>query len=220
MLGSFLGNRGGVAGQGRSSGLADMARDFLGKEQAGGMSGAKIGGLGALAGGLLGGGIGGAAKGGAMAVLGTLALKAWQDHQGQQQGQPGPVSGDVKAMSSPQTERMVLQAMIGAAQADGHLDEQEMTKILGQMGDDEVTEEERQLVRKLVGQPVDLVQLGASVNRPEIATEIYLAALLAIDVDTLSEREYLRQLANALRLDRDVVQRLHGLTGAPAADQV
>jgi uncharacterized membrane protein YebE (DUF533 family) len=147
MLGSFLGNRGGVAGQGGTSGLAEMAKNFLGKEQAGGMSGAKIGGLGALAGGLLGGGIGGAAKGGAMAVLGTLALKAWQDHQGQQQGQPGPVAGDVEAMSSPQTERLVLQAMIGAAQADGHLDGQEMTKILGQMGDDEVSEDERQQVR-------------------------------------------------------------------------
>ncbi|MEE4208131.1 MAG: hypothetical protein V2I43_02555 [Parvularcula sp.] len=40
------------------------------------MSGAKIGGLGAAAGAVFGGGLGGAAKGGAMAVLGTLALKA------------------------------------------------------------------------------------------------------------------------------------------------
>ena len=39
-----------------------MARDFLTKEQAGGMSGAKIGGIGAAAGAVFGGGIGGAAK--------------------------------------------------------------------------------------------------------------------------------------------------------------
>ena len=43
-----------------------------GKDQVGGLSGAQIGGIGAIAGALLGGGLGGAARGGAMAVLGTL----------------------------------------------------------------------------------------------------------------------------------------------------
>ncbi len=215
MLGSFLGNRSGTAGS--SGGLQDMARDFLGKEQAGGMSGAKIGGLGALAGGLLGGGIGGAAKGGAMAMLGTLALKAWRDH-GQQDQRQAPTAGEVEAMTSTQAERLVLQAMIGAAQADGHLDQQELEKILDQLSADDATEEERHLVRELVAEPVDLEQLGAQVKRPEVATELYLAALLAIDIDTEAEKEYLRRLANILRLDRGVVERLHGMTGSPPAE--
>ncbi len=65
MLASFLGGGRGGSGLGTSGlgasphgargsggqGLADMARDFLGKEQAGGMSGAKIGGLACVTGG-------------------------------------------------------------------------------------------------------------------------------------------------------------------------
>lgn len=216
LLGSILGNRSGVSGQAGSGGLADMAKDFLGKEQAGGMSGAKIGGLGALAGGLLGGGLGGAAKGGAMAVLGTLALKAWRDHQGQQEQQPAPTIEDVDALTGPRTERLILQAMIGVAQADGKIDAQEMEKILAQMSHDDATDDERQMVRAQLAEPVDLEQLGADVTRPEVATEIYLAALVATEIDTPAEQDYLRRLASALKLDRGMIERLHSLTGAPA----
>ena len=51
------------------------------KDQVGGMSGAQLGGIGAVAGALLGGGVGGAARGGALAVLGTLALGALKNAQ-------------------------------------------------------------------------------------------------------------------------------------------
>ncbi|HSP23893.1 MAG TPA: tellurite resistance TerB family protein [Saliniramus sp.] len=216
MLGSLM--RGsGTSGTG-GGGLAQRASDFLGKEQAGGMSGAKIGGLGAAAGALFGGGLGGAAKGGAMAILGTLALKAWRDHQAQQGGTATDAEAspdEVQALTGPDAERLVLRAMIGAAQVDGHVNEAEMEKILGRMHDDEVTEEERRAAREEVQRPVDVEQLGAQVSRPEVATEVYLAALLAVDIDTEAERDYFRRLAKALRLDADVVSRLHRMTGAP-----
>ena len=222
MLESFLGGRRGAGAPGGAGGgaggFADMARDFLGKPQAGGMSGAKIGGLGALAGGLLGGGLGGAAKGGAMAILGTLALKAWREHQaGPQSGvvTAEPTDGEVDALTAPETERLVLRAMIGAAQVDGHVSEAEMDKILGQMNEGEVTAEERQAAREEVARPVDVEAIGRAVSRPEVATEIYLATLMAVDIDTEAERDYFRRLARALRLDQGVVERLHKMTGAP-----
>jgi uncharacterized membrane protein YebE (DUF533 family) len=238
MLGAFLGGRRGASGLGGgmgtglgaglgagagslgAGGLADMAREFLNKPQAGGMSGAKIGGLGALAGGLLGGGLGGAAKGGAMAILGTLALQAWRQHQA------GPTSGavaaeptddEVQALTAPQSERLVLRAMIGAAQVDGHISDDEMEKILGQMREGEVTEEERRAAREEVSRPVDVEAIGREVSRPEVATEVYLAALMSVDIDTEAERDYFRRLARALRLEQGVVDRLHKMTGAPKA---
>lgn len=215
MLGSLM--RGSGA-SGTGGGLAQRASDFLGKEQAGGMSGAKIGGLGAAAGALFGGGLGGAAKGGAMAVLGTLALKAWRDHQAQQGNAPDMEASpdEVQALTGPDAERLVLRAMIGAAQVDGHVTEVEMEKILGRMHDDEVTEEERRAAREEVQRPVDVEELGAQVSRPEVATEVYLAALMAVDIDTEAERDYFRRLAKALRLDADVVSRLHRMVGAPS----
>ena len=216
MLGSLMGGAGATGGGGD---LAQKARDFLGKEQAAGMSGAKIGGIGAVVGALLGGGVGGAAKGGAMALLGTLALKAWRDHQAQQgvaAPDAEPSRDEVRALTGSEAEGLVLRAMIGAAQVDGHVDEVEMEKILGRLHDDEVTEEERRAAREEVRRPVDVEALGAQVSRPEVATEVYLAALLSVDIDTEAERAYFRRLAKALRLDADVVARLHRMTGAPS----
>lgn len=218
ILGSLMrgsGTSGASGGQ-----FAERARDFLGKEQAGGMSGAKIGGLGAAAGAIFGGGIGGAAKGGAMAVLGTLALKAWRDHQSQQGvavSDAEPSQDEVRALTGPDAERLVLRAMIGAAQVDGHVDEAEMEKILGRMQDDDVTEEDRRAAREEVRRPVDVEELAAQVSRPEAAMEVYLAALMAVDLDSEAERDYFRRLAQALRLDPQVVVRLHRMTGAPSA---
>jgi uncharacterized membrane protein YebE (DUF533 family) len=232
MLGAFLGGRRGASGMGMGAGmgtgtgslgaggLADMAREFLNKPQAGGMSGAKIGGLGALAGGLLGGGLGGAAKGGAMAILGTLALQAWRQHQaGPNSGAVAaePTEDEVQALTAPQSERLVLRAMIGAAQVDGHISDDEMEKILGHMREGEVTEEERRAAREEVSRPVDVEALGREVSRPEVATEVYLAALMSVDIDTEAERDYFRRLARALRLEPGVVDRLHKMTGAPKA---
>lgn len=226
MLGSFLGRQGGGraslgagGGAGGAGGFGDMARDFLGSKQAGGMSGAQIGGAGAALGAVFGGGLGGAAKGGAMALLGTMALKALRDHQAGGAGAATavePTDDEVAALTSPSSERLALRAMIGAAQVDGHVDEAEMSKILGQMNDGEVTEEERQAAREEANRPVDVEVLGREIDRPEVATEVYLAALLAVEVDTEAERDYFRRLASALRLEQGVVDRLHRMTGAPA----
>lgn len=233
MLGAFLG--GGTAGRatgvgaGGLGGFADMARDFLNKPQAGGMSGAKIGGLGALTGGLLGGGLGGAAKGGAMAILGTLALQALRGQHsgagaagGTSAGGAGwaagaaPTHEQVAALTDERAERLVLRAMIGAAQVDGRISDAEMQTIMSGMNEGDVTEDERRMVREEVSRPVDVEAIGRELSRPEVAAEVYLGALMAVDIDTESERDYFRRLARALKLGPDEVNRLHRLTGAPA----
>lgn len=240
LIGSLLGGRTGAAGSTGAAvsagGFAEMARDFLSKPQAGGMSGGKIGGLGALAGAMLGGGLGGAARGGAMAMLGTLALNAWREYQAQPGGvatasEPGagqpaqaaqpprtapPTQEQVEALTDPHTERLVLRAMIGAAQADGHVTGAEMEGVVGQMGDSEVTAEERRAAYEEASRPVDVDAIGQEVSRPEVAMQVYLAALMSADIDTEAERDYFRRLARSLKLEHGAVARLHRMTGAPA----
>ncbi len=207
-------------------GLAGAAKAFLGQPQAGGMSGAQLGGLGALAGALLGGGGGavrGAAGGGAMAILGSLALAAVQNARAG--GQPAPSSqlaagaapsqADVAAVTSEEGERLALRAMIAAAKADGQIDQDEMQRILGRLQDDEVTEAERRFVLDEIRKPLDPADLAKDVRTPAQAAEVYAASLLAIDIDSEAERAYLRTLASALRLDPGVVSFLHHTTGAP-----
>jgi uncharacterized membrane protein YebE (DUF533 family) len=225
---SMLG--GGAPAAGRASGgglggLAAAAQSMLNSPQMGGMSGAQVGGLGALAGALLGGrggAVKGAAGGGAMAILGTLALGAMQNARAGGSSAPGtgfaagaPSQQEVASVTSEEGERLALRAMIAAAKADGQVDPTEMDRILGQMKTDEVSESERRFVLDELHKPLDVAEIAREVNTPAQAAEVYAASLLAIDIDTDGEREYLRNLAAALRLDPGVVAFLHQTTGAP-----
>jgi len=215
-------------------GLAGAAKSFLGQPQVGGMSGAQLGGLGAIAGALLGGGGGavrGAAGGGAMALLGTLALAALQNSRAgggaasggraapdaQLGASAAPTHDDLAAVASEEGERLALRAMIAAAKADGQINDAEMERILGRLDADDVTDAERRFVLDEIRKPLDVADLANDVRHPAQAAEVYAASLLAIDIDSEAERAYLRTLATALRLDPGVVSFLHRTTGAPQA---
>jgi uncharacterized membrane protein YebE (DUF533 family) len=93
-LGNFMGRE-----------RVQQAKDYFTEKQAGGLSGAQIGGIGAVLGGVLGGGLGGAARGGALAVLGSLAYKAYRSYQDGQTDPaaavPPPAPAQIEAMTSP-----------------------------------------------------------------------------------------------------------------------
>ncbi len=216
-----LGGAGGGAG-GALGGFANKAKDFMTKEQVGGMSGAQLGGIGAVAGALLGGGVGGAARGGALAMLGTLALSALKQAQARSAAQPAaapeqltadPV--EVAAITGPDAEKLLVRAMISAAKADGQIDRAEMQNIIGRIDDGGVTDAERAFVMGELAAPLDVAALAADARTPAQAAEVYAASLIAIDVDSDAERAYLRTLAEALRLDPETVAQLHQMTGAP-----
>lgn len=205
-----------------AGGFAEKAKDFMGQKQVGSLSGAQIGGIGAVAGALLGGGLGGAARGGAMAVLGTLALgalrRAQQGGEGAGQAEAAPVpQAEIRELTGPDAERVLLTAMISAAKADGQIDQGEMQKIIGKISTDSVTPQEKQFVLDQMAAPLDVEGLAAEARSPAQAAQIYAASILAIDVDSDQERSYLQNLAQALRLDRGTVDQLHKMTGAPLA---
>lgn len=203
-----------------------LIENFLHSKQVGNVTGRQVGGLGALAGALLGGGAAaasGALGGGALSMLGALAINALQKKLStQSSGVPGGELAislpkeQIEAMSSSDTEKLIVQAMINAAKADGQLDQSEMDKIMGKAGEDGLTEEERQFIRDELNQPLNLDKLVSSVPNQMVATQVYAASLFALDIDTEAEKSYLRQLAQALHLDADAVKKLHEMTGSPA----
>ncbi|MBB5221940.1 uncharacterized membrane protein YebE (DUF533 family) [Amaricoccus macauensis] len=203
---------------GAAQGFGDRARDFARTEQVGGLSGAQLGGIGALAGALLGGGgLGGAARGGAMAILGTLALNALRAAQGGGgAAEAAPVAeSEIRALTGPDSEKLALRAMIAAAKADGQIDQDEMGKIIGKISADSVTPEEKQFVLDEMNKPLDVAALAADVRDPAQAAQVYAASILAIDADTEQERAYLRELASALDLNAGAVAQLHKMAGVP-----
>lgn len=227
-LGDLLG---GVLGGGRGGSAAGGMGEILGGALGGGRatSGGGGGGLGDLLGGLLGGGATGSAgtrSGGGnagMAILATIAmaaLKNWTDGRRAQAAMAPDTAGfaapELESMTAPATEELVVRAMISAAKADGEVSEDEIQRIVGRVGADGLSEEEKQFLIAELRRPLDLAALVAEVPNEMVAAEIYAASLLAIQLDTPAEAAYLRQLAQALRLDGATLSRLHEITGATA----
>jgi uncharacterized membrane protein YebE (DUF533 family) len=184
----------------------------------GGNQNLALGGLGALAGAILGSrrGLGGVVRGGlgggVMALLGAMAFQALKTRT----GQPGKVP---LGLAAPQTEaekaelernsELVLRAMINAAKADGQVDEGEIRRILGKVRKTGADPEAREFLTAELNKPMETESLvAAAQGQPELAAQLYGASLLAIEVDTPAEKEYLDKLAAALGLEPEVTQRI------------
>jgi uncharacterized membrane protein YebE (DUF533 family) len=235
LLQGLGGGGSGGGGSGGLGGLAEMAQQMFGQASGSVRSGnpLAIGGLAALAGALL-GGRGGAARGaiggGALALLGTLAMQALQKNWGQQQTPTDPNALAREAplgLRAPQnaTEEqeldqralLMVRAMINAAKADGEIDRQEIERISAKLGDAASDQEARAFLVQEMQQPSDVDGITRQVSSPELAVQVYAASLLAIEVDTPAERAYLRDLAGRLGLDANVTSRVHQALGVPTA---
>jgi uncharacterized membrane protein YebE (DUF533 family) len=229
LLGGVLGGGRTSAAAGTGGGLGDVLGGALGGALGGGhqASSGGGGGLGDLLGGLLGGGAssGGGQRGGSagMAILATIAmaaLKNWTDNRREQAslapGAAGLSAPELHSMTAPATAELVVRAMAAAAKADGEIGEDEIQRIIGRIGADGLSEDERQFLIDELRRPLDLAALVADVPNEMVAAEVYAASLLTIELDTPAEAAYLRQLAQALRLDGDTLTRLHQITGATA----
>jgi len=235
ILGQLLGGSSGGAGTGGGGilgNLANMAQSMFGDANRSLKSGnpAAIGGLGALAGAILGRGKGGSTKGalgmGTLAMLGSLAYQALQKNTSPQSagsGQAVPASelplglrAPANAVEEQELESqsvLILRAMINAAKADGQIDPNEMKRIVGKVQEEGVDPEEKEFIESEMRRPLDLDGLIREVPNQQVGAKVYAASLLAIEVDTPAERDYLRRLAQGLGLDSQVVQQLHTALG-------
>ena len=77
-----------------------------------------------------------------------------------------------------------------------------------------LTTTRRSLTDSEMASPADVEELAAGVTDPEKAAQVYAAACIAIDPDTIQEREFLHQLAKALDLDPAVRAQIDDTAGA------
>ncbi len=68
-------------------------------------------------------------------------------------------------------------------------------------------------VMREMQRPLDLDAFVAEIPSPEVAAEVYAASLLAIEVDTPEEQQYLQQFAQRTGLNPMVVQYIHRSMG-------
>ncbi len=115
--------------------------------------------------------------------------------------------------ASEQNAKLMIRAMIQAARADGVIDAQERQAILDHLGD--AAPEEIAFVDAEMAAPVDVMALARDTGT-QMRDQVYSAALMAVQVDSDAERQYLRQLAQALGLEEEDRDALHRAMGKPA----
>ncbi|MHA2878085.1 tellurite resistance TerB family protein [Vibrio campbellii] len=147
----------------------------------------------------------GALKVGGAAALGALAYKVYNDWQSKQDTQGVNETFDP---DDNKHAKLILKAMIGAAKADGHVDQHEMARIeqaLTEMGADDHV---RQLVHQELHKPLDPAEIARLATSPQQASEIYLASLIVADEQNFMEKAYLQELAKQLNLSPEVTYQL------------
>ena len=141
---------------------------------------------------------------GGLAALGAMAYKAYGDWQTKNNAATtaGPQTIDrVPVAQAEQHSRAILIALIAAAKADGHVDERERQLIDGEIN--KLTQD-HDLVAWFeleLKKPLDPTAIAGVATTPEIAAEMYLASILAVDEENFMERAYLQELAKQLRLE-------------------
>jgi uncharacterized membrane protein YebE (DUF533 family) len=166
-------------------------------------------------------------KMGGVAAVGALAYAAYQRYSAGQQSPPiesssqprAPLAREVEgtAFLPPENDTAgrdalgltLVRAMIAAARADGTLDALESQAIFQRIQALGLNADDQALLVAEMGRPVDMDALVSRADSLEVAAEIYLASLLAIDPDTAAEKAYLTMLAARLNLPADLVNELH-----------
>jgi uncharacterized membrane protein YebE (DUF533 family) len=198
-----------------------QVKDLIARNQLG--AGAVLGGLGAI---LLGTKTGrgvatNAAKLGALALIGGLAYKAYQNYQ---TGKPlitGPEnaaheapagSGFEPAAISNDAAMLMIKAMIAAAAADGRIDDREYERILESAGGVSMSAEAKAFLESELRNPATARALASAVTSPEEALQVYTAARLAIDADNAYETRFLAELAGALGINSSLARQVDATT--------
>ncbi len=209
------------------------AKVALGGVAAGGLLGLLLGNkkarkkVGKLAGGVV--GYGGAA------AFGALAHRAYQNWQDQKShpaqaapaqtphtpSSPAPAPSGTLPPMEPRFDPTanvgkdgrpfaltLVRAMIAAANADGHICEDERKAILSHLSDLQLDAEDKSFVFEALMTPSTLDEIADLANGPEQATEVYLVSRMAIDPDDPAEQAYLDSLARRLALPPELVAEL------------
>ncbi len=167
---------------------------------------------------------GGAAAIGGAAALGAVAYTAYRKWQGHgadtaklQQSNGSPVqplppenfdpSNGLTATGKP-FQIAIVEAMIAAAYADGHIDQAENKAIFEAVEKLPLETGEKAVIFDALQNPPGLETIAGYSSGIEQACELYLVSRLAIDPDHPAEKLYMERLAAKLALPAELVEQL------------
>jgi uncharacterized membrane protein YebE (DUF533 family) len=148
---------------------------------------------------------------GGLAVLGTLAYKAYRNYQGQTISQKQKVAQPLELLPDKEAEvhcKAILVALIAAAKADGHIESREQQLIDQEIAKFTTTDTLRNWLNSELKKPLDPADVAKSAITQTIAAEMYLASLLVVDSQNFMEKSYLDELARQMNLPQGLKSEL------------
>ena len=124
---------------------------------------------------------------------------------------PGAADDPRHRLPAPQQEQhshAILRALIGAAKADGHIDDRERELIDAEVAKLTNDPQTLQWFDAELRKPLDPAEVASAAQTPEMAAEMYLASLLVVDEQSFMEKAYLQELSSQLKLDPQLMAEL------------
>lgn len=144
---------------------------------------------------------------GALGVVAYNAYRNWQSNTGEAKEEPRTLDRVPQTQMEEHT-RGILRSVIGAAKADGHVDERERQLIDGEIAKLTDDPQLQQWFDRELHKPLDPADIARAASSPEMAAEMYLASLMMVDEENYMERAYLEELARQLQLPAALKQEL------------
>ncbi|MEL6324093.1 MAG: DUF533 domain-containing protein [Pseudomonadota bacterium] len=187
--------------------LAEQAKERLQTDEKARWAAAGAGGL--LLAGLLGsrGGrrfAGGVAKTGAVAALGALAYKAWQNRAAAEEIDPAePAHAGYVASEADDGDfaAAVVRVMLAAAHADGRFDEAERLLIETELEKSGADAETRALLLSPIEESALMDEILPAIKSPNHAAQLYAAASVIARSGTQMEKDFLARFAERIGVD-------------------
>lgn len=154
---------------------------------------------------------------GGAALIGGLAMKAYESWKtGAEPDQttttlPSPTGTAFLPQDATQADDLsarLLQAMVAAAKADGHVTPEERIRIDTQLFHLGLGAEAQALIAAELDSPFDVGRIANLARGPEEASAIYTASRLVVNPEGAAEKGYLALLAARLGLDAKLVAHL------------
>lgn len=174
---------------------------------------------------------GGAAMIGGGAALAAITFRAfsnWQDRSRSPQAEtPKPLSPDKPSLAQfdPETamgadgkpfQFALVKAIITAANADGHIDDDERKTIKDAIATTQLDAQSNMLIFDTLSEPPDVETIAGYAKGLEQASELYLVSRMVLDTENAADLSYLQALVKALALPRDLVMHLEEQLSRPA----
>ena len=116
-------------------------------------------------------------------------------------------------MDAAASATLLIQTMIAAAWSDGELDEQERSNIIGSATKAQMDQESIAFLESEIQQPKDIQFVASQAIKLNQQSAVYGAAIMAINIDTDQEKDFLHNLSDKLHLTSLEKDQIHNQLG-------